>query len=66
MTVYSTMNDVEVTTEENADAKEYVNQNTGYFVTPQPIGAGVYVLAEIKAPGGLRQKQTGRIRGIFR
>ena len=52
MTVYSTMNDVEVTTEENADAKEYVNQNTGYFVTPQPIGAGVYVLAEIKAPAG--------------
>lgn len=46
------MNDVEVTTEENADAKEYVNQNTGYFVTPQPIGAGVYVLAEIKAPAG--------------
>ena len=38
--------------EENADAKEYVNQNTGYFVTPQPIGAGVYVLAEIKAPAG--------------
>lgn len=52
MTVYTTLNDVEVTKEDNDHAKEYVNQNTGYFVTPQPIGAGVYVLAEIKAPSG--------------
>lgn len=28
------------------------DQNTGYLLTPQPLGAGCYVLAEIKAPAG--------------
>ena len=28
------------------------DQNTGYLKLPQPIGAGVYVLAEIKPPSG--------------
>ena len=52
MTVYTTLNDVEMAGEEDPAAKSYGDQNTGYFVTPQPIGAGVYVLAEIKAPDG--------------
>lgn len=28
------------------------DQNTGYLETPQPLGAGVYVLCEIKPPSG--------------
>lgn len=52
MTVYTTNNDVKVAGEEDAADKTYQNQNTGYFVTPQPVGAGVYVLAELKAPNG--------------
>lgn len=30
----------------------YQDQNTGYLVTPQPLGAGTYVLCEIKPPAG--------------
>ena len=52
MTVYTTLNDVEMAGEEEPAQKSYGDQNTGYFITPQPIGAGVYVLAEIKAPDG--------------
>ena len=52
MTVYTTLNDVMAAGEETAAEKRAVNQNTGYLVTPQPVGAGVYVLAEIKAPDG--------------
>lgn len=33
-------------------AGETGNQNTGYLVTPQPVGAGTYVLCEIKPPAG--------------
>ena len=52
MTVYTTLNDVLAAGEKNAADKAHANQNTGYFITPQPIGAGVYVLVEIKAPDG--------------
>lgn len=52
MTVYTTLNDVLVAGEKDAADKAYSNQNAGYFVTPQPIGASVYVLAEIKASAG--------------
>lgn len=52
MTVYTTLNDVLVAGEENPADKLYEDQNTGYFTTPQPIGAGVYVMVEIKAPDG--------------
>lgn len=52
MTVYTTLNDVLVAGEKVEAEKDYSNQNTGYFVTPQSIGAGVYVLAELKAPDG--------------
>lgn len=30
----------------------YANQNNGIIETPQPLGAGVYVIAELKAPSG--------------
>ena len=30
----------------------YLTQNVGYIETPQPLGAGVYVLVEKKAPSG--------------
>lgn len=43
----------------DAEAKEedlreisYQDQNTGYLITPQPLGAGTYVLCEIKPPAG--------------
>ena len=42
--------------EDGSGERKYINQNCnqniGWFETPQPIGAGVYVLAEIKAPAG--------------
>lgn len=30
----------------------FISQNTGYLETPKPLGAGTYVLLEIKAPAG--------------
>ena len=51
MTVYTTTNDINMVAEED-ESKSYHDQNTGYFITPQPIGAGVYVLAELKPPIG--------------
>ena len=45
--VYSTLRDFGGNGEE-----EPSNQNTGYLVTPQPLGAGVYVLCELSAPEG--------------
>ena len=38
--------------EEDAGKTEYQDQNTGYLITPQPLGAGTYVLCEIKPPAG--------------
>lgn len=52
MTVYTTLNDALTAGEENPDDQVYVNQNTGYFMTPQPVGVSVYVLGELKAPAG--------------
>ncbi|MDW2798763.1 SpaA isopeptide-forming pilin-related protein [Clostridium boliviensis] len=47
------------TTRDGVQAKEgdltstsYQDQNTGYLVTPQSLGAGTYVLCEIKPPAG--------------
>lgn len=37
---------------EDGDSMETGFQTTGYATTPQPIGAGAYVLAELKAPDG--------------
>lgn len=53
--VYTTLNDIKALNEEdpkNPADKGYVDQNTGYFITPQPLGAGVYVVTETKAPTG--------------
>ena len=52
MTVYTTLADVLAEAEDGSGKREYINQNIGWFETPQPIGAGVYVLAELKAPAG--------------
>lgn len=49
---FSTLNELLVVDEEDKSQKSYMNQDTGYFITPAPIGAGTYVLAEIKAPSG--------------
>lgn len=47
------------TTRDDLQAKEedltkttYQDQNTGYLITPQPLGAGTYVLCEIRPPAG--------------
>ncbi|PJJ29847.1 SpaA isopeptide-forming pilin-related protein [Lacrimispora celerecrescens] len=38
--------------EEDLTETSYQDQNTGYLITPQPLGAGTYVLCEIKPPAG--------------
>ena len=35
-------------------------QNVGYLETPRPLGAGRYVLCEIKAPAGYVRSKAGR------
>lgn len=52
MTVWSTRADIPMDDAETQTSLEYGGQNVGYFKTSQPIGAGVYVLAEIKPPDG--------------
>lgn len=52
MTVWSTKADIRMDDADTQTRLEYGDQNVGYFKTSQPIGAGVYVLAEIKAPDG--------------
>ncbi|MBS5064248.1 MAG: cell wall protein, partial [Hungatella hathewayi] len=37
---------------ESGNGLFYADQNTGYLETPQPLGAGVYVLCEMKPPSG--------------
>lgn len=48
---FSTLNDLLVV-DEDGNGKVYADQDTGYVITPAPIGAGTYVLAEMKAPTG--------------
>lgn len=38
--------------EENPEEMSCQDQNTGYLETPEPLGAGVYVLCEINPPAG--------------
>jgi uncharacterized surface anchored protein len=38
--------------EEDLTKTTYQDQNTGYLITPQPLGSGTYVLCEIKPPAG--------------
>ena len=52
MKAYSTLNDVLMEDEDSAGTTSYHLQNTGYIRTPQPLGSGCYVLAELKTPYG--------------
>lgn len=38
--------------EEDLTETSYQDQNTGYLITPQPLGAGTYVLCEVRPPTG--------------
>ncbi|MFW6677634.1 SpaA isopeptide-forming pilin-related protein [Lacrimispora sp. AGF001] len=49
---FTTMRDGLQAQEGNLASTSYQDQNTGYLVTPQPLGAGTYVLCEIKPPAG--------------
>lgn len=49
---FTTMRDWLQAQEGNLASTSYQDQNTGYLVTPQPLGAGTYVLCEIKPPAG--------------
>ena len=52
---FSTAQDIPAKTESgnvSTDPAAYISQNTGYLELPQPLGAGVYVLLEKKAPAG--------------
>lgn len=49
---YSTVRDGLVKDEDTNTNLVYRDQTAGYVETPQPLGAGVYVLAEVKAPAG--------------
>ena len=48
---FSTLNEV-LMADEEGNGKTYADQDTGYFITPAPVGAGTYVLVEMKAPSG--------------
>ncbi len=49
---YSSLNDVLMEDEDKAGTTSYHLQNTGYIRTPQPLGSGCYVIAELKTPSG--------------
>lgn len=49
---YSTSKDGLMKEESDGSTQSYQNQNVGYLETPQPLGAGAYVIAEVKAPAG--------------
>ena len=49
---YSTVLDGKMKDEETNTNLVYQNQTVGYIETPQPLGAGVYVICEAKAPSG--------------
>ena len=49
---YTTTRDGLQAEEENPSEKSWQDQNTGYLITPQPLGAGTYVLCEMRPPSG--------------
>ena len=52
---FSTVNDISMKREDtNQGPNEYRLQTTGYLTTPQPLGAGAYVLAEVPPKGYVR------------
>ncbi len=48
---FTTMRDGQMISESGLET-EFADQNTGYLELPEALGAGVYVLAEIKPPDG--------------
>ena len=50
--VFTTTRDGLQAQEENPVSVSYQDQNVGYLMTPQPLGAGTYVLCELKPPAG--------------
>ena len=49
---YTTTRDGVQAEEENPAELSWQDQNTGYLMTPQPLGAGTYVLCEMRPPSG--------------
>ena len=49
---FTTTRDGLMAKEEDKTVTENQDQNAGYLITPQPLGAGTYVLCEIKPPAG--------------
>lgn len=49
---YSTVLNGLMKNENNNTTLNYQSQTVGYLETPQPLGAGVYVICEVKAPTG--------------
>lgn len=49
---FTTTRDGEQANEEDLTRTAIQDQNTGYLVTPQPLGAGTYVLCEVRPPAG--------------
>lgn len=49
---YTTTRDGIQAGEENSEELSWQDQNTGYLMTPQPLGAGTYVLCEMRPPSG--------------
>ena len=49
---YSTTRDGKMRKEMSDTGFSYQDQNVGYLELPQPLGAGVYVLAEVDPPAG--------------
>ena len=49
---YTTKADLWMKSDDGTGTLEPASQNVGYVETPQPLGAGVYVLCEVKAPAG--------------
>ncbi len=49
---FTTIRDALQAREDDLPNTSLQDQNTGYLITPQPLGAGTYVLVEIKPPAG--------------
>ncbi|WP_349944904.1 SpaA isopeptide-forming pilin-related protein [Lacrimispora sp. BS-2] len=49
---FTTIRDGLQAQEDDPAGVSYQDQNVGYLTTPQPLGAGTYVLCEVKPPAG--------------
>ncbi len=52
MKSYTTVRDGLMKDEDKNKSLVYADQTVGYLETPQPLGAGAYVIAEVKPPAG--------------